>query len=132
VAGRSRSPERLSPAGLKTEKILDGEVKGRRPAGDELSQSSFNEAKSLSQRVLGEHARAYAAHTDSGRYSGEIIGTTAGHVVQKLSARSAVAHPRDLLPDVPAVGQNVVIAYSNGHAVLKALEPRNRAKELAR
>jgi hypothetical protein len=132
VAGRARTPDRLSPAGLETEKILDGEVNGRHPPQDQSHQSSFDEANSLTQRIMGGHARLYAAHTDSGRYSGEIVGATAGHIVQKLNPRSAVAHPKDLLPGVPEVGQHLTITYSNGKAVLKAFELRTKTRELAR
>src|SRR5262245_44733323 len=89
-------------------------------------------AKKMAQDALGNNARLYPAHTDSGRYSGEVIGITSDHVIQKLSGQSAVAHPKHLLPGQPASGENLTISYSNGQAVLKAFEPKTKSKELVR
>ena len=124
--GRPKSGDRMTGAGLEAEKILDGEVNGRRSPAD------LDAAKSIAKDSLGDHARLYAAHTDSGRYTGEIIGVTNDHVVQKLNPQSAVVHPKGLLPGQPEAGQNLVISYSNGHAALKAFEPKAKGKELAR
>jgi hypothetical protein len=129
AVGRPKNPERLAPAGLEAEKILDGEVNGRRPPND---SPSLDAAKAMTAGALGENARLYPAHTDSGRYTGEIIGTTPDHVVQKLSARSAVAHPRQLVPGQPAAGQNLTISYSNGLAAMKSFEPRGKSRGLER
>ena len=129
ATGRVRSPERLAPAGLEAEKILDGEVNGRRPPSE---HAPFDAAREMAQHALGNSARLYPAHTDSGRYSGEVIGITADHVIQKLSGQSAVAHPKHLLPGQPAAGENLTISYSNGQALLKAFEPRTKSKALAR
>jgi antirestriction protein ArdC len=129
ATGRPKSPERLAPAGLEAEKILDGEVNGRRPPGE---HTPFEAAKKMAQDALGNNARLYPAHTDSGRYSGEVIGITSDHVIQKLSGQSAVAHPKHLLPGQPATGENLTISYSNGQAVLKAFEPKTKSKELVR
>jgi antirestriction protein ArdC len=124
--GRPKAGDRMAGAGLEAEKILDGEVNGPRSPGD------LDVAKSIAKDSLGSHARLYAAHTDSGRYTGEVIGITSDHVVQKLNAQSAVAHPKGLLPGQPEIGQNLVISYSNGHASLKPFEPKAKGKELAR
>ena len=70
--GPPKSPERLAAAGLEAEKILDGEVNGRRPPND---SPLLDAAKAMTASALGENARLYPAHTDSGRYTGEIIGT---------------------------------------------------------
>jgi antirestriction protein ArdC len=129
ATGRSKSPERLAPAGLEAEKILDGEVNGRTPPGE---HASFDAARKMAQHALGDNARLYAAHTDSGRYSGEVIGITSDHVIQRLSGQSAVAHPKHLLPGQLASGENLTISYSNGQAALKAFEPKTKSKELAR
>jgi antirestriction protein ArdC len=94
---------------------------------------SLAEAKAISGRSLGSDVRVYSAQTDSGIYRGEIIGETSHHVVQKLSQQSTVAHPKELLGSAPAVGQNVVLRYSNGKvADLAQFEPKARTKALAR
>lgn len=125
---RPKSPERLAPAGLETEKILDGEVNGRRPPSDHALEA----AKAVAENALGHQAHLYLAHTDSGRYTGEVIGATSDHIIQKLSSRSAVAHPKHLVPEQPTTGQSLTISYSNGQAAMKAFEPRRKSKELAR
>ncbi|MEZ5403182.1 MAG: zincin-like metallopeptidase domain-containing protein [Bryobacteraceae bacterium] len=119
-ATRTKPPDRNAAAGIETEKILHGEVAG------------LIEARALTTEVLGDQARLYAAHTDSGRYTGEIIGATAGHIVQKLSPQSAVAHPKDLLPGTLETGRSLVVSYSNNQAFLRAADPRTKSKELAR
>ena len=124
--GRPKSGDRMAGAGLEAEKILDGEVNGRRAPGD------LEPAEAMAKEALGGHARLYPAHTDSGRYTGEILGSTNDHIVQKLNAQSAVAHPKNLVPGQPEPGQNLVISYSNGQAALKAFEPKSKSKELAR
>jgi len=77
AVGRPKNPERLAPAGLEAEKILVGEVNGRRPPND---SPSLDAAKVMTASALGENARLYPAHTDSGRYTAEIIGITPDHV----------------------------------------------------
>ena len=124
--GRPKSGDRMAGAGLEAEKILDGEVNGHRAPSD------LEPAKAMAKEALGDHARLYPAHTDSGRYTGEILGSTSDHIVQKLNAQSAVAHPKNLVPGQPEPGQNLVISYSNGQAALKAFEPKSKSKELAR
>ena len=61
-----------------------------------------------------------------------MIGTTDSHVIQQLTPNLAVAHPKDLLPSMPNVGQPFQIQYNNNHAMLKALEPKALGKELGR
>lgn len=127
--GRRRAPGRTAAARLETERILDGKVNGHRHPSE---TASLDDARTVTQQSLGGHARLYTAHTDSGRYTGEIIGITDDHVIQRLNARSAVAHPKDLLPGVPETSQTLIISYSNGQGVLKAFETKNKARELAR
>lgn len=125
-SGRKDAPDRLADAEIDSEKILDGEVDGKRPPSD------LTTAKGITKDALGDHARLYNAHTDSGRYRGEIIGLTDELVIQKLSPQSAVAHPANLLPGEPQLGQSLVIAYSNGNASMKAFESKAKGKALER
>jgi hypothetical protein len=90
------------------------------------------EAEAYAKRQLGDNARVYAADVESGRYRGELIGDTEHHLVQKIGAKSAAAHPKHLLPDSLSTGQSVGIAYSNGQAQAKPLKAREKAQTLAR
>jgi hypothetical protein len=95
--------------------------------------ASFAAAKQVTADALqGESARTFAAQTDSGRYNGRIIGQTAHHVVQRLSPRTAVAHMKHLLEHLPHAGDNVAIAYSNDHAIVRDLRERINTQELGR
>jgi hypothetical protein len=83
-------------------------------------EESLTAAKTLLAQTLGEGAKMYSAETDSGRYTGAIIGETNAHFVQQLSPRSAVAHQKHHFADARySVGDKVAIAYSNGAATLK-------------
>src|SRR6202167_579094 len=94
--------------------------------------ASFAAAKQITADALGESARTFGAQTDSGRYNGRIIGETAHHVVQRLSPRTAVAHMKHLLAHLPQAGDNVAIAYSNDHAIVRDLRERSNTQELGR
>lgn len=127
-----RSPDSTAPARAQSEKILDGEVDGRRPPSEHEAAQSFADAEGAAKRLLGEHARTYQPDTESGKYRGEIIAETGHHVVQRLSAKSAAAHPKHLLPGAVESGQNVLVAYSHNQAQLKPNQARERANGLAR
>lgn len=135
---KETATERRDPAATRSrakaevEKILDGEVDGRRPPSSQEIQDSFANAEALTHRIMGEHARTYPADTGSGKYRGEVIGETEHHIVQKLSAKSAVAHEKHLLPGPANSAQNVLVAYSNQVAQLKPSQSRQRPHALAR
>ena len=94
--------------------------------------ASFAAAKQITADALGESARTFGAQTDSGRYNGRIIGETAHHVIQRLSPRTAVAHMKHLLERLPQAGDNIEIAYSNDHAIVRHLRERSNTQELGR
>jgi antirestriction protein ArdC len=94
--------------------------------------ASFAAAKQVAADALGESARTFGAQTASGRYNGRIIGETAHHVVQRLSPRTAVAHMKHLLENLPHAGDNVAIAYSNDHGVVRDIRERVNTQELGR
>ena len=101
------------------------------PAEQEAAKSLVA-AQEIAKRTLGDHTRTYEPDTGSGKYRGEIIGETDHHIVQRLSPRSAAAHPKHLLAEPVAAGQNVLVAYSNQLAQLKPNHSRERDKALAR
>src|SRR5437867_1291043 len=64
-----------------TETVLDNEVS---PAKADFKQS-FAQAQEITKQHMGDKARTFVASVDSGIYSGEIIGQTDLHLVQRLS-----------------------------------------------
>jgi antirestriction protein ArdC len=132
AVNRSRTPDKHAPVKVEAEKILDGEVNGRRPARSPASSQSFGAAEEVAKRMLGNGVRVYAAETDSGKYRGEILADTEHHVVQKVSARSAVVHAKHLIPNSVTPGQSVTVAYSNGQAQLKPMKARQKPHALSR
>lgn len=93
---------------------------------------SLAAAKTLSFQVLGGAARTYEAQTQSGTYKGQIVAETEHHLIQKLSAQTAITHAKELLDPPPQVGQNVSIQYANETGRVKPLAERARARELVR
>jgi len=86
--------------------------------------ASFAAAKQVTADALGESARTFGAQTDSGRYNGRIIAETTHHIVQRLSAQTAVAHMKHLLERLPQAGDNVAIAYANDRATVREIRER--------
>jgi len=119
-------------AKIEAEKILDGEVDGRRPPSEQAIKESFAAAEETARKVMGEKVKTYQADTDSGKYRGEVLAETEHHVVQKVSAKSAVAHEKHLLPGAATPTQNVLIAYSNQVAQLKPNQERQRSRAIKR
>jgi len=53
-------------------------------------------------------------------------------VIQRLSPGSAVAHMKHLLEPMPAVGDSVVVAYSNSKGTVKEFQQRGKGREMGR
>ncbi|HTU48523.1 MAG TPA: zincin-like metallopeptidase domain-containing protein [Bryobacteraceae bacterium] len=88
--------------------------------------------RALAASSLGNDAKTYPAQVESGIYRGQIIGETAAYVVQRVSSRSAVAHPKEALDRQISAGEHVLIKYSNGNGLVRESHQRSRDRELAR
>jgi hypothetical protein len=112
--------------------VREANGNSREAAATQGLAASFAAAKRITADVLGEAARTFGAQTQSGRYNGQIIGETAHHIVQRLSPRTAVAHMKNLLEQLPRTGDNVAIMYSSNHAPMWELREHIHAPELGR
>jgi antirestriction protein ArdC len=101
------------------------------PSASEL-QKSLQAAEELTVKHLGTSARMTAALTDGGIYRGSMIGMTDHHLLQQISPKAAVAHPKELLDSQMQIGQKLSIAYSDSHATVREIRERARTQELAR
>ena len=77
----------------------------RRSTVDTPGGESLMEAKSITARVLGDSARTLAAQTESGNYRGLIIGETEHHIIQRQTAHTSIAHPKELLDRQPQMAK---------------------------
>ncbi len=103
---------------------------GQRSSGVQRKRLANEQA--LAAASLGNDAKTYPAQVESGTYRGQIIGETAACVVQRVSSRSAVAHPKEALDRQISAGETVLIKYSNGNASVRESHQRSRDRELAR
>jgi len=104
--------------GTDVRKLLGG---GELPAG---LQSAM--------RQMARDARIENAQTDSGIYRGTIIAETEKNLIQQITSHSAVVHRKELLDMIPAIGQNVRLAYSNDYARVLPFRERSKTQELGR
>jgi hypothetical protein len=87
---------------------------------------------SLDLKLMTPGARVENAQTDSGTSRGAIIAETERNLIQQISSYRAVVHRKDLLDKIPAVGENVRIAYSNDNARALPVKERSKRQELGR
>jgi antirestriction protein ArdC len=100
----------------------------RRSTVDAPGTDSLAEAKSITAKVLGDSAKTLAAQTESGNYRGPIIGQTEHHIIQRQSAGTSIAHPKDLLDRQPQIGESVRINYSDSKGAVREFRERAKAQ----
>src|ERR1035441_8880824 len=101
----------------------------RRSTVDAPTGDSLTEAKSITAKVLGNSAKTLAAQTENGSYRGPIIGETEHHIIQRQSARTGIAHPKDLLDRQPQIGESVRIIYSDSKGAVREFRERAKAQD---
>jgi antirestriction protein ArdC len=111
---------------------VDGTTENRRSESRGSLAASFAAAKVIAATSLGDSAKTFVAQTQSGTYRGEIIGETHLHVIQRLSAQSAIAHMKQLLERTPEVGTTATISYSNEKASIRQWHEHARSHGLTR
>jgi hypothetical protein len=81
---------------------------------------------------MAPDARFERAHTDSGTYRGSIIADTENNLIQQITSHIAVVHRKELLDMIPAIGEDVRIAYSYDNARVLPVKERSKTQELER
>jgi hypothetical protein len=83
-------------------------------------------------KQMAPDARVEHAQTDSGSYRGRIIADTERNLIQQITSNTAVVHRKELLDVIPAIGENVCVAYGYGKARVLHVKERSRTQELGR
>jgi hypothetical protein len=83
-------------------------------------------------KQMAPDARVEHAQTDSGTYRGRIIADTEKNLIQQITSHTAVLHRKEILDMIPAIGENVRIAYSNDNARVLPVKERSKSQELGR
>jgi hypothetical protein len=83
-------------------------------------------------KEMAPDARIESAQSDSGIYRGRIIAETEKNLIQQITSHTAVIHRKELLGMIPAIGENVRVAYSYDHARVLPVRERTRTQELGR
>ncbi len=95
--------------------------------GGELPRGLQSALKQMAPDARVEHAQ-----TGSGTYRGRIIGETDKTLIQQITSHTAVAHRKDLLDMIPAVGESVRVAYTNESGRVLPIKERSKSQELGR
>ncbi len=83
--------------------------------------AALEEAAEQVRVILAKDAKTRLPSTISGVYTGKTIWIGPEHVVQRISATAAIAHPKNLLSATPAVGDIVRVEYDQGRATVQAI-----------
>jgi len=113
---------------------VSGEEHGKSgpPSQTRELSDSLAAARSITAQALGGSARMLTAQTGSGIYHGVILGETTHHLIQRQSARSGIAHLKNLLDQQPQVGDHVRIHYANSKGTVREFRERAKTVELGR
>jgi antirestriction protein ArdC len=99
---------------------------------DQTAADALTAAKAITEKSLGTSAKTLVAQTESGSYRGPIIGETEHHLIQRQSARTGIAHPKELLDRQPQMGESVRINYSDARGIVREIRERGKSPDLAR
>jgi len=112
------------------EPYLNRDRDGGVPANGVALQNALDSTLARSQELL--RSTIEPALIDSGIYVGTVIWDGNELLLQRVSRRSAIVHAKCMLRDLPHVGQNVRIAYSNGIATINELGRQRQSRGLER
>jgi DNA-binding NtrC family response regulator len=87
-----------------------------------LLNAALEEAAEQVRVILAKDAKTRLPSTFGGTYTGKTIWIGPEHVVQRISATAAIAHPKSLLDATPPVGDVVRIQYEHGHATVEVVK----------
>jgi hypothetical protein len=83
-------------------------------------------------KQMAPDARVEHAQTDCGTYRGRIVAATEKNLIQQITLHTAVVHRKELLNMIPAIGENVRVAYSNDNGRVLPVRERSKTQELGR
>jgi len=83
---------------------------------------ALEEAAERVRGILAKDAQTRLPSTVGGVYTGKTIWIGPEHVVQRISATAAIAHPKNLLSATPSIGNVVRIEYDRGRATVETVK----------
>jgi len=83
-------------------------------------------------KQMAPNARVEHAQTDSGTYRGRIIANIERHLIQQITSHTAVIHRKEPFHVIPAIGENVRVAYSIDNGRVLPVKERSKTQELGR
>jgi hypothetical protein len=83
-------------------------------------------------KQMAPNARVEHAQTDSGTYRGRIIADIEKHLIQQITSHTAVIHRKEPFHVIPAIGENVRVAYSIDNGRVLPVKERSKTQELGR
>jgi antirestriction protein ArdC len=107
-------------------------------ASKALEQSKISAEQSVGSGPEAAHGSAVSnvkmlpAEIKSGIYAGKIVAATDQSVIQQVTERASVAHPKENLDREPTIGEVVRIKYSNGKGSVRQFQERSKGRERGR
>ncbi len=93
---------------------------GPPPLAKAARDVALEDAAQHVKEILTATAKTHLPSTSGGIYVGKTIWIGPEHVVQRISAITAIAHPKKLLDATPSLGDIVRIEYNNGVATVQS------------